>query len=330
MSIIIPAPDALDDYLLSASVQGEQSGENSRRESLKLENAIATRFWGGFQLRIVLTFVTFALIWMTAIALALNGIFPLWVGLILNTFIASTFYMPMHEAVHKNIWGRQSRGRRFEDIIGMLCSIPLGFSFVSHRASHMKHHAYTNDPDRDPDHFTDGPYSEMPLKWLSTVVIYALLPLIAFVPASRRVVHPRLRRSMAAGGDKRDGLTQLRFWAVTHGVLIIAFVLGFGWPALLLWYVPARLQAFWLLTIFAWYPHHPANKTGRYVDTRVAVFPGSRVIIRGHDHHALHHLFPRVPHYNLPKLWRETASDLVAKGVRVEGRALEATGPIVW
>jgi hypothetical protein len=29
-------------------------------------------------------------------------------------------------------------------------------------------------------------------------------------------------------------------------------------------------------------------------------------------------------------LWQEMAPDLVAKGVRTEGRALEATGPIVW
>jgi len=36
----------------------------------------------------------------------------------------------------------------------------------------------------------------------------------------------------------------------------------------------------------------------RYVDTRVAVFPGSTLLIRGHDYHALHHLFPRVPHYD--------------------------------
>ncbi|MEI8323340.1 MAG: fatty acid desaturase, partial [Actinomycetes bacterium] len=105
---------------------------------------------------------------------------------------------------------------------------------------------------------------------------------------------------------------------------------GLGWPALLLWYIPARLQAFWLLMVFAWYPHHPAKETGRYVDTRVAVFPGSTLLIRGHDHHALHHLFPRVPHYKLPKLWNEMASDLVPRGVRAEGRAVGATGTVVW
>jgi beta-carotene hydroxylase len=99
---------------------------------------------------------------------------------------------------------------------------------------------------------------------------------------------------------------------------------------LLLWFIPSRLQGLWLLTVFAWFPHHPATKVGRYVDTRVAVFAGSRFLIRGHDHHAVHHLFPRVPHYRLRRLWSDIADDMVAKGVRSEGRALDATGPIIW
>ena len=85
-----------------------------------------------------------------------------------------------------------------------------------------------------------------------------------------------------------------------------------------------------LILVFAWYPHHPAEKQGRYVDTRVAVFPGSTLLIRGHDHHALHHLFPRVPHYRLPELWKVIGPQMIAKGVRTEGRAIGANTSIVW
>ena len=114
-------------------------------------------------------------------------------------------------------------------------------------------------------------------------------------------------------------------------MLIAAFVVGVGVEALVLWFIPTKLVVCWLGFIFAWYPHHPAEgKVGRYVDTRVAVFPGSRLIIRGHDYHALHHLFPRVVHYRLPKLWQEIGPQMTAKGVRTEGRALGATQPITW
>ena len=194
----------------------------------------------------------------------------------------------------------------------------------------MRHHAFTNDADRDPDRYTAGSLSALPGKWFSVVVLSSLLPVFAFIPPTRRLLPTSVQRSLRADGDRRSGLLQLRFWAVTHLVLLVAFLTGYGWPALLLWYVPSRLQALWLLFVFAWFPHHPADDVGRYADTRVAVFPGSRWLVRGHDHHAVHHLFPRVPHYRLPALWQDIAEDMVTKGVRSEGAALESTGPIIW
>jgi beta-carotene hydroxylase len=332
MSVEHPKPEQLDDYLLENMVDTE-AGDTlavDRRASVKAENAIASKYWGGVQWRMILTFLIFSCAWVAVLTLGLNGSIPLWLGLVSNTVIATTFYMPMHEATHKNIWGRSMRARKIEDLIGMLCSVPLGFSFTAHRASHMKHHAFTNDPDRDPDHFTHGTLGELPLKCLSAIFVNAFLPVIALVPASRKLVHPAIRRSLGAGGSRSEGLAQLRFWLISHGILLVAFLIGLGWPALLCWYLPSRLQAAWLLFIFAWFPHHPADQVGRYVDTRVAVFSGSTFIIRGHDHHALHHLYPRVPHYRLKAMWQEMADDLVTKGVRVEGRARAATAPVAW
>ncbi len=306
------------------------SATDERRRALRSERAMALPFWGGFQLRIVVTFGVCAVAWTAVLVLGATGIIPLWLGFLCNTVLASMFYMPMHEAVHGNISGRQPQFRWIENLVGTLSSIPLGFSYGAHRSSHMRHHAFTNDPNRDPDVYTDGPLAALPGKWLAVVVLSTLLPVFAFIPATRRLLPASIRRSMAADGDRKSGLIQLRFWALTTAVLVVAFFAGFGWSALLLWYLPARLQALWLLFVFAWYPHHPAGQVGRYVDTRVAVFRGSRWLIRGHDHHALHHLFPQIPHYRLPALWEVAAADLVGKGVRAQGRALEATGPIVW
>jgi len=308
----------------------QQEISDERRLILQRERAIAAPFWGGFQPRIVIGFLLCAVLWVGVVVLGTTGIIPLWLGLILNTVIASMFYMPMHEAVHGNISGRQRDLRWIENLIGTLCSIPLGISYGSHRGSHMRHHAFTNNPEKDPDHYTDGPLWQLPGKWFALLVVQTLLPLFAFVPATRRLLPAQIRQALAADGDRKSGLMQLRFWAITTAVLILAFVCGVGWAALLLWYLPARLQALWLLFVFAWYPHHPAGAVGRYVDTRIAVFPGSRWLIRGHDHHALHHLFPQIPHYRLRALWQVNADDLVPKGVRSEGRAKAATGPIAW
>ena len=54
------------------------------------------------------------------IVLGTTGVIPLWLGLIVNSIVASTFYMPMHEAAHGNISGRPKGQRRLDDVIGML------------------------------------------------------------------------------------------------------------------------------------------------------------------------------------------------------------------
>ena len=302
---------------------------DERRLALRNERAQAAPYWGKVEPRIILTFLLFSAAWIGVIVLGVNGTIPLWLGLILNTVIASTFYMPMHEATHGNIWGRTTSGKWIEDLIGMLCAIPLGFSYKAHRPSHMRHHAHTNDPLKDPDFHTAGPMHTVLKSWYGQVMLATFLPVFAFIPAARKLLPTAMLVMMRAEtGSKKLGLIQLRFWFFTNAFLVLAILTGYGWQALMLWYLPSRLQALWLLTIFAWFPHHPATKVGRYVDTRVAVFPGSRWLIRGHDHHAVHHLFPRVPHYRLHKLWADIAHDMVAKGVRSEGKALSATGPI--
>ena len=328
MTADVPEPEDLESVITEQAVAGADA---DRAAQVRAENAVAAKYWGGVQYRIIATFLVFAVCWVGVIVLGVNGTLPLWAGLLLNSVFASTFYMPMHEATHRNIWGRNAKGRRAEDLIGTLCSVPTGINFSSHRAGHMRHHAYTNDPVRDPDHFTDGRLGELPVKFYGMTMLYSFLPLFALVPPTRVLLPPQMRavfQNRQASGQ--EGKSQVRFWFLTTLVLVLCFVIGHGVEALMLWWLPARVQLCWLMFIFAWYPHHPANETSRYRHTRVAVFPGSGLLIRGHDHHAIHHLYPRVPHYRLKALWQELAADLVDRGVRAEGRALEATGPVVW
>ena len=304
---------------------------NERREQVRAEGVVASRYWGEVQYRMIATFVFFSGCWIVVLVAGLVGAIPLWVGLILNSIFATTFYMPMHEAAHKNIMGKASNGRVVEEVIGRLCSIPTGIEFTAHRASHMRHHAYTNDPDRDPDHFTSGGLRELPKKLYGMTMLSAFLLLFALVKPLRVVLPISLREKLSGrDGSKEEGKAQIRFWLVSTIVLIASFATGHGVAALCLWWIPARVQFCWLIFIFAWYPHHPANETSRYRHTRVAVFRGSGLLIRGHDYHAIHHLYPRVPHYRLKAVWNELSGDLVVRGVRAEGRALSSTGPVVW
>ena len=299
-----------------------------KKIAIKAENQVAGRFWGGVEWRIVAEFIVFAAAWVFVMVQGLRGAIPLLLGLVLNTAIASTFYMPMHESVHGNISGKVASMRWLNELIGKLAQPMLIMSHSAHRSSHMKHHAFTNEPGRDPDYVTRGRFSELPVKWFAMTMLNTFLPLFAVFPVLRRLIP----KSLLRGGDRdpQTAKSLFRVWLVSTVVLVVAFVFGAGPQALLLWWLPARIQMLWLMFIFAWFPHHPADKAGRYVDTRVAVFPGSGLLVRGHDHHALHHLFPRVAHYKLRRLWQEMADDLVSKGVRSEGGAKAATGPVIW
>jgi beta-carotene hydroxylase len=158
--------------------------------------------------------------------------------------------MPMHEAAHKNIWGKALRGRWVEEAIGTLSSIPTGINFSSHRAGHMRHHAYTNDPKRDPDHFTDGRLSELPVKFYGMTMLYSFLPFFALVPPLRILLPKSLQAVFnERGGNAKEGKAQIRFWLLTTIVLIASFITGHGVEALLLWWLPTRLQLCWLITL---------------------------------------------------------------------------------
>ena len=332
MTIDAPAPEDLEAVLIDkARGEAAEASRSDRNEQVRAENLVAAKYWGDVQYRMIATFVFFAACWTTVVVLGANGTIPLWLGLIVNSVLASTFYMPLHEATHKNIMGRATRGRGIEEAIGLLSSIPTGIEFTAHRAGHMRHHAYTNDPERDPDHFTEGRLRELPLKFYGMTMLYAFLPFFALVKPLRVLLPSVLRAKLASReGSKAEGKAQLRYWLVTTAVLVACIATGNGLAALCLWWLPARIQMGWLMFIFAWYPHHPANETSRYRHTRVAVFRGSGLLIRGHDHHAIHHLYPRVPHYRLKKVWNELSADLVQRGVRAEGRAVGATAPVVW
>lgn len=332
VSVEFPAPEELENELVvTAHREFAQSGQSARNEQVRAEGVIAAKYWGEVQYRIIATFFVFSFCWIGVIVLTQNAGLPLWLGLILNSIFATTFYMPMHEAAHKNIMGKAMNGRAVEEVIGHLASIPTGIEFTAHRIGHMRHHAFTNDPERDPDHFTEGRLSELPLKFYGMTMLYAFLPFFALVKPLRILLPSALRSKLDnRDGSKAEGKAQIRFWLLSTIVLIACFFTGHGLVALCLWWLPARIQLCWLMFIFAWYPHHPARETSRYRHTRVAVFPGSGLLIRGHDYHAIHHLYPRVPHYRLKAVWNELSDDLVAHGVRTEGRAKGATTSVVW
>ncbi len=300
-----------------------------RQEQLRLERRIAAPYRGDFAWRIVLEFARDFGAWTAVIALALAGVLPLWLACLANGWLAYLQYMTLHEATHGNISGHSGR-RWVDDVIGSLSAIPLWFSYRAHRISHMKHHAYTNDPERDPDHFVGGPLRQLLPKFGIVSFLQLALPVASLVPGGTHFVLglvPRGRSDVDLTRLQSDEerAIQRRFTLTCLLAFAVLSAAGFFWEALWLWYVPSRIGFFIVALVFAWLPHHPHAERGRYRDTRVTLFPLATLLIRGHNHHILHHMFPRVPHTRLPALFARMRPILEAQGVRIEGLRLGST-----
>ncbi len=302
-----------------------------RRLRLREEREIVKPHRGRLEWRVIIEFVLNFGAFVAVVVLAVVGTIPLWVGLTLNSLLAAMIYMPLHEAVHLNIAGDNRRLMWVDEVVGRLSGLIFAFGFREHRISHMRHHAFTNDPERDPDMLTAGSKWLIPVKIGVGTVVRLLTPLFVLVPPSRKLIPRWVVEFLNApdAGPESFMLTVRRNFI--ESVLVVGmFFVGFGWEFLLLWFVPTRLGLVWVVFIFGWYPHHPHVSRERYRDTRVATFPGSTLLIRGHDHHLLHHLYPRVAHYRLPALWDDIGPLLIERGARVEGSASPDGQPVIW
>jgi len=316
---------------MTTSMTAAQSTEAARQkrrndpewEQKRLERSIAAPHIGRFEWRLV-----FEAVWgiggcIVMIALALAGHVPYWLTCLVNGVLGYCLYMPLHEATHNNIQGRRWQLRWLNDRVGQACAPFVGFSYQAHQISHMRHHAYTNDPRRDPDFYVAGSFWQIPSKLLLISYAQLLLPVVSLLPAS---IQPEPKpgsgtraRMLAARPDPVELQYMRRFGLLQLGAMLGLSLAGYFWEVLFLYYLPTRIGLFIILVTFAWLPHHPHSERGRYRDTRVTLFPMSRLLLRGQDRHIIHHMHPLIPHYRIPAVFAEMRPMLEERGVRIEG-----------
>ena len=152
------------------------SPPRSEAEQRRRERAIAASYRDDVAWRIVFEAAWGFALWATMIVLAMRGTVPYGIACLVNGWVAYLMYMPLHEATHGNIMGRHAELRWLNDWVGSVSSIPTWFSYRAHAPSHMKHHAFTNDPARDPDHLVAGPFSHLIPVNLRFAALQSLLP----------------------------------------------------------------------------------------------------------------------------------------------------------
>lgn len=266
--------------------------------SPKAERVVARQYMGRVQWEMVLIGTGQAVVWMTTFVLTIRETIPLWLGFVVATVCCCIAYLPSHEGQHGNLSGRQTRWRWLDPAVGQLSLIPLASSHQALRALHLKHHAHTNDPGKDPDTNAMGPHW-----WGAALAVHR-------GPNRRAIAHHM-------GSDQRFRVAMKQGAIVTKvlRLVMLVMVLLFPLPTLLVWWLPRAIGQSYLFIFFSWEPHRPGPNTGRYHDTRFWRFPVPRFLLQSMPTHVVHHLYPTIAHWDEPKALEALRPFMIERGV---------------
>lgn len=254
---------------------------------------------------------TYALI-AAAIAIAL------WshsvIGWILATIIIGrsqhALAVMMHEAAHFRLLDN----RRWNDFVGQwLCAFPINSNLFAYRKVHLRHHKYLLT-DRDPDLSLSRGY---PVTWQSfrRKLVRDASGLSAMVMRGYIEVDRQGRNRPTLKYLKmRMGWYRAPRMALGLAIVAALFYFGLGWAFIALWMIPLLTVNQVILRVRGVLEHAgvPDPKDGlRNARTIISHNPLVRFMIGPYHvaYHLEHHLFPAVPHYNLPRLHAALKTD---------------------
>ncbi len=268
--------------------------------SFEKEKAIAKSLSQRFQWEMVAIGMGQATIFLSLWPLTLMGYIPLWAGFLIATLCACLAYLPSHEAQHGNYSRGNPKRRWIDSLVGNFTLITLIYPYEILRVTHMKHHAYTNHPEKDPDY--DNQHA-------SSVAKLAIQVLDGTSVDYSKYEEVFAEDAAFQKGFKKGALIGLTYRAV---LMIAVFLLPLH--TLFLWWLPAKLGTVYTTTFFSWYPHLKTEQ-GRYKDTRFWQHWMPRYINHSMQLHFIHHLHPSIGHFDEPKAIEALKPFLIARGV---------------
>jgi fatty acid desaturase len=245
------------------------------------------------------------------------------------------WFVLAHDAAHYRLFER----RWLNDLVGRSLATPGGVSMCTYRVVHRLHHNHLYEK-QDPDLPLHGGYPRGKaylLKklakdaagltaWKTYAYFFGAPAINDDLGAAHRPLNdtsPELRRAA-----RRDRWIVAAFHLAAP---VAAFAAGYGWQYLVLWVLPLLTVLPPILRFRAICEHGAVTDTGSPLKAartnyapawlRWALFPHHV------GYHLEHHLYPAIPHYNLPEAHRE----LLARGALddAEVRRLGDTARIV-
>jgi len=268
--------------------------------SFEKEKEIAKRFSTRFQWEMIIIGIGQACVWLALWPLTSLNIIPLWIAFIIATICACLAYLPSHESQHGNYSRGKSNLKWLDAFVGHITLIPLIYPYEILRVTHMKHHAYSNDPNKDPDYRIGNAKSQLDVLLMSldgTTTDYGdYLEVFKDDPAFQKAFNKGLKIYL------------------TYRFILMTLVILFPLKTLFLWWLPAKIGTAYTSLFFSWYPHQ-GTEIGRYKNTRFWQHWIPRYLNHSMQLHFIHHLHPSIGHYDEPKAVEALKQFLITKGV---------------
>ena len=278
------------------------AGDSQTNLSIEEERKVARTFMGRIEWEMIVVGLGQSIVWVITWGLVINNVIPLWVGFFISTISTACSYLPSHAGQHGHLSGKHKHLNWLNTVVGQISLIPLAQSHHILKATHMKHHAYTNDPERDPDYR----HTHVDNWFQSAIQIQNQTGEGGLIEVVERLSEedPKFAKTLETGS-----FVGLVFFFAQMVAAVI-----YPLETLLLWWIPRKIAVSYLGIIFSHEPHKNLP-VGRYKDSRFWSNAMPRYLNHSMQIHAMHHMYPNICHYDEPKAIEALKPFMVARGI---------------
>ena len=281
----------------------DQLGYHSSDLSVEAERKVARTFMGRIEWEMIVIGLGQFTLWIATWVLVIVGTIPLYAGFLIALFTACNAYLPSHAGQHGHLSGGKKSLQWLDYWVGQISVIPLAQSHEILKATHLKHHAHTNDPDNDPDFFHGNAKN-----WWEAAVN---------VNVSYNDDGPAIKtisKHMEDDSKFKEAFEKGGSWVFLFYFAQIILAVLYPIETLLLWWIPKRVATSYLGIVFSYFPHSGLDK-GRYKDTRFWTNRMPRFLNHSMQIHTMHHMYPKICHYDEAKAIEALKPFMIERGM---------------
>jgi fatty acid desaturase len=273
--------------------------------------------------------VAIAQTWLTlALAIGLAGYLWTWWAVLLALPVIAVNQHALFVLAHDGAHYRLYKTRWLNDLVGRICASAAGISMCGYRVVHRLHHNHLYER-IDPDTAIHGGYPRGKA-YLYKKLAKDLIGLTAHKNYAYFFGAPAMGQRADGTDPLGDTSPELRRAALTDRWMMVAlqivlpiaaFLLGFGWQYLVLWVLPLLTLIQPILRFRAILEHGGVTDFGSPLTAARTNLPPwwLRWLFPHHvNYHIEHHLYPSIPHYNLPAAHRAMREHGVLEGAEVK------------